>query len=233
MRRAAAVSLRDKPATVPAEGPCPRGSFAMSVIEAIGYLGVGLVFVTFYMRTMVPLRVVAIASNLVLILYGFAAPVYPILVLHLVLLPLNLLRLHQMNQLIRQVRAAAAGSLSLDWLKPFTVQRRAQAGEVLFRKGDVADEMFFVVSGRLRLLESGVELGAGAVVGELGLLAPGRLRTQALQCVEDAALLRIGYDRVEQLYFQNPRFGFYFLRLTTARLFQNLAALEQRLEARS
>jgi CRP-like cAMP-binding protein len=137
-----------------------------------------------------------------------------------------------MNQLIRQVRAASAGDLSLDWLKPFSVERRVKAGEVLFREDDVADEMFFVVSGRLRLHDSGVELHPGAVVGELGLLAPGRRRTQTLECVEDATLLRIGYDRVEQLYFQNPKFGFYFLRLTTARLFENLAALERRLGQR-
>jgi len=204
----------------------------MRIMEAVGYLGVGLVFVTFYMKTMVPLRVLAIASNLVLIVYGFGAPVYPILVLHILLLPLNLLRLYQMNQLIRHVRAAAAGDLSLDWLKPFTVQRGVATGEILFKRGEVADEMFFVVSGRLRLRESGVELHAGAVVGELGFLAPGRHRTQTLECVEDAVLLRIGYDRVEQLYFQNPKFGFYFLRLTTARLFENLAALERRLEQR-
>jgi hypothetical protein len=202
----------------------------MNILELVGYLGVGLVFVTFYMRTMVPLRMVAIGSNLVLMLYGFATPVYPILVLHLVLLPLNVLRLYQMHQLIRQVRAAAAGDHSLAWLKPFTVERRARAGEILFQKGDVADEMFFVVSGRLRLRDSGVELRTGAVVGELGLLAPGRRRTQTLECTEDAELLRIGYDRVEQLYFQNPKSGFYFLRLTTARLFENLAALERRLE---
>jgi hypothetical protein len=28
---------------------------------------------------------------------------------------------------------------------------------------------------------------------------------------------------------QNPAFGFYFLRLSSARLFQNIASLEQRL----
>jgi hypothetical protein len=205
----------------------------MSIIEAVGYLGVGLVFVTFYMKTMVPLRMVGIASNVVLIAYGYMGGLYPILVLHAALLPLNVLRLYQMNQLIRQVRAAAAGDLSLDWLRPFTVQRRVEAGEILFKRGEVADEMFFVVSGGLRLRESGVELHAGAVVGELGFLAPGRHRTQTLECLEDAVLLRIGYDRVEQLYFQNPKFGFYFLRLTTARLFENLAALERRLEQRA
>jgi hypothetical protein len=32
---------------------------------------------------------------------------------------------------------------------------------------------------------------------------------------------------------QNPAFGFYFLRLATARLFQNIGTLEQRLAQRT
>jgi hypothetical protein len=38
----------------------------------------------------------------------------------------------------------------------------------------------------------------------------------------------VTYDQVEQLYVQNPAFGFYFLKLVTARLFQNIDRLEQR-----
>ena len=34
------------------------------------------------------------------------------------------------------------------------------------------------------------------------------------------------YDKVQELYFQNPTFGFYFLRLTTERLLQNITRLE-------
>jgi len=34
---------------------------------------------------------------------------------------------------------------------------------------------------------------------------------------------------VKQLYFQNPKFGFYFLQLTSRRLFENVARLEKRL----
>jgi CRP-like cAMP-binding protein len=89
--------------------------------------------------------------------------------------------------------------------------------------------MFFVISGRLRLRELGVDILPGALVGELGLLAPGRTRTQTLESVEKTELQRISYDRLEQLYFQNPQFGVYFLRLTTARLFENNAKLEQKL----
>jgi hypothetical protein len=44
--------------------------------------------------------------------------------------------------------------------------------------------------------------------------------------------MQIGYDRIKSVYFQNPTFGFYFLRLTSARLFQNIRNLEAALEER-
>jgi hypothetical protein len=199
----------------------------MSFEELIGYLGAALVIATYSMRTMVPLRIAGIASNVAFIVYGYLAGVYPALLLHIVLLPLNVWRLHEMLKLIREVSAAATGDLSMDWLKPFMDKRRLQAGEILFSRGDVADELYFVISGRLRLREIGVDIAPGALVGELGMLAPGRLRTQTVEAMEETALQRISYDRLEQLYFQNPQFGVYFLRLTTARLFENNAKLER------
>ena len=45
-------------------------------------------------------------------------------------------------------------------------------------------------------------------------------------------MLTITYDKVGELYFQNPTFGFYFLRLTSERLLQNVKRLERELEAR-
>jgi hypothetical protein len=57
-----------------------------------------------------------------------------------------------------------------------------------------------------------------------------------LRAVRGAAgiqlLIPLTYDKVQQLYFQNPTFGFYLLRLTTERLLQNLARLEARLAPR-
>ena len=53
-----------------------------------------------------------------------------------------------------------------------------------------------------------------------------------MECVETGIVLTITYDKVRQLYFQNPTFGFYLLRLTTERLLQNLARLEARLVTR-
>ena len=74
-----------------------------------------LVFSSFFMKTMIPLRVVAITSNagfvtyaLLGLKYGIFGRVYPILVLHSLLLPLNVLRLRQIKGLINAVNAALA-----------------------------------------------------------------------------------------------------------------------------
>ena len=42
----------------------------MSWVEAIGYLAALITIATFYMKTMVPLRVVGIVSNVTLIAHG-------------------------------------------------------------------------------------------------------------------------------------------------------------------
>ena len=39
-------------------------------------------------------------------------------------------------------------------------------------------------------------------------------------------MLTITYDKLLEIYFQNPEFGYYFLRLSSDRLLQNIARLE-------
>jgi hypothetical protein len=38
------------------------------------------------------------------------------------------------------------------------------------------------------------------------------------------------YDRLLEIYFQNPEFSYYFLRLSSERLLQNIARLEKIIE---
>lgn len=64
----------------------------MNFPEIFGYIASGLVLATFSMRTMIPLRLLGIASNVAFILYGFLAGLPPVLILHLILLPLNIYR---------------------------------------------------------------------------------------------------------------------------------------------
>jgi len=195
-----------------------------------GYAAVAASIVTCAMKTMIPLRVVSMICNALFVIYGFFGGVYPTLLLNLVLLPLNTLRLQQMRKLIQDVEAASSfGESSIDWLKPFMSSRKFRKGDIVFHKGDVADAMYYSVSGRYRLVETGIELPAGQVFGDLGLLAPGNRRTQTIECMEDGEALTASYQQVKELYFQNPQFGFYFLRLTSERLFDNINRLEQEL----
>jgi len=63
------------------------------------------------------------------------------------------------------------------------------------------------------------------MVGELGFLAPDNRRTQTVECIEDGEVLAITYDKLLELCFQNPHFGYYFLRLSSERLLENNARL--------
>jgi hypothetical protein len=204
----------------------------MNYVTVIGFVAAGLVIATLSMRTMVPLRIVGIASNCAFVTYGILFGSVPTVVLHTILLPLNIYRLREMLNLVKQVKVAAQGDMSMDWLKPFMSKRSIKAGDILFQKGDEADHVYFVVSGRLHLNEIDIDVLPGSVVGELGMLVPARRRTQTLECSEDGSLLEITYDKIEELYYQNPKFGFYFLRLSTGRLFENIARLERNLADR-
>ena len=192
----------------------------LALVGAIFYM------VTLMMRTIVPLRVIGIISILFFIAYGALAGAVATFFLYLLSLPINVIRLHQMLNLVKKARLSAQGDLSMDWLKPFMSQRKYRKGDVLFHKGDVANEMFYTVTGRFLVTEIGVELAAGRIMGELGFLSPKNRRTQTVECIESGEVLTITYDKLLELYFQNPEFGYYFLRLSSDRLLQNIARLE-------
>jgi CRP-like cAMP-binding protein len=110
-------------------------------------------------------------------------------------------------------------------------KRKYRKGDMLFRKGDPANEMFLVGKGKYRVLELGHELQPGEIFGELALLTPGYNRTQSVECVETGHVLTLPYDEVRALYFENPEFGFYFLHLVSGRLLEVVARAEETLNA--
>ncbi|HVY58918.1 MAG TPA: hypothetical protein VHA77_13785 [Xanthobacteraceae bacterium] len=65
--------------------------------DAVGFAAAGLVLATFCMRSMSTLRWVAIASNVAFIAYGYLGGLAPVLLLHLLLLPVNVYRLAQLR----------------------------------------------------------------------------------------------------------------------------------------
>lgn len=198
--------------------------------DGFGYLAAALTITTYSMRNMIPLRAVGIVANCIFIAYGVLTSSYPQLLLHSVLLPLNSFRLFQMMRLVTKVKVASEGDLSMEWIKSFTTSRHYAGGATIFAKGDVADAMFFAVSGNYRLVEMGLDIGAGDIVGEIGLVSPGNARSQTFKCTQAGEMLVVSYSQIEQLYFQNPKFGFFFLRLITKRLLENQGKLEKQLK---
>lgn len=185
---------------------------------------------TLMMRTIVPLRVIGIISIAFFMAYGLVAGAVGTFLLYLLSLPVNVIRLRQMLSLVKKARTSAQGDLSMDWLRPYMTPRKYRKGEVLFRKGDVANEMFLTVTGKFLVTEIGIELPPGRIMGELGFVAPKNRRTQTIQCTENGDVLAITYETLLELYFQNPEFGYYLLSLTSERLLQNISRLEGVLE---
>ncbi len=192
----------------------------------LALVGATLYVVTLMVRTIVPLRVIGIISMVFFIAYGALAGAVTTFLLYLLSLPINVIRLRQMLTLVKKARLSAQGDLSMDWLRPFMTPRKYKKGDVLFNKGDIAKEMFYTVSGNFLIKEIGIELPPGRVLGELGFIEPNNKRTATVESLESGEVLSITYDRLLELYFQNPEFGYYFLRLTTERLMQNIARLE-------
>ena len=59
----------------------------MSIGELSGYITSLLVYMTFYMKTIMPLRVIAIASNVAFITYASIEGLVPVFILHTALRP--------------------------------------------------------------------------------------------------------------------------------------------------
>jgi len=192
---------------------------------------VGAIFLvaTLLMHTIVPLRVANMIGCMFFVAYGALSGNVGAFILYLLLLPINAMRLRQLLNLIKKARIATEGDTSLDGLKPFMTERRYRRGDKLFEKDDAASEMFLTVTGKFLVREIGVELPPGRLMGELGFLTPNQRRTATVECIEDGQVLTITYDRLLEIYFQDPQFGYYFLVLTSQRLLQNIDRLQKQL----
>ena len=111
----------------------PSGIVALCSATLAGML----VIVSSFVRTMIPLRCLAIGGNLGFLIYGALHPSLILVLLHGALLPINIFRAAQMVRLTRRVQLAAATSdFSGVWLRPYMRRRRLRKNAVLFRKGD-------------------------------------------------------------------------------------------------
>jgi hypothetical protein len=194
----------------------------MESVDLLGYAASIAVLATFCMNTMLPLRAVALSSNILFASYGFVEHLYPVLILHTILFPVNLMRLAQVRQLGGGIRANTDADISMDKLIPFMRLRKLSAGTTLFRKGDIADRLFYIRDGTLEIGELGISSRAGELIGEIGIFAPDRKRMATAVCRTDCEVYELSEAKAKQLYFQDPSFGFAVLRLIIRRLLEDL-----------
>ena len=191
-----------------------------------------LVIVSAFVKTMIPLRWLAVASNVGFIVYGLTYPAPLMVVLHAVLLPVNLWRVWQMITLTRRVAASTADARQLEiWLRPYMRSRRFKAGQLIFANGDEADRLYFLASGTVVLPEVGRTLQAGQMFGEIAFFAPDRKRSSSALCTSDCTVLSIDEDTFRQLVYQNPDFGLEVLRLIAGRLSDDIRRRQARTPA--
>jgi CRP/FNR family transcriptional regulator, cyclic AMP receptor protein len=195
-------------------------------IVGAAWLHTAAAVVAAFSKTMIPLRVGSVIANILGVAVGAASANAPVFLRHLILLPLDLIRLREMRRLIASVRRAADGELNVEWLKPFMHPAALRDGAVLFRRGEAADQAFMLIEGEIELVELGAVLQPGTLFGEMALFTQSGARTATAQARGDCRLLAITYDQFEQLYFQNPRFGLYLVRLMVRRYESNLQRLE-------
>ena len=100
----------------------------MTYVTMIGFVAAGLVIATLSMRTMIPLRLIGIASNVAFVTYGALFGSIPTVMLHSILFPLNIYRLYEMLRLIKQVDAASKGDMGRTGSDPFAACKAPAGG---------------------------------------------------------------------------------------------------------
>jgi CRP/FNR family cyclic AMP-dependent transcriptional regulator len=198
--------------------------YLRDVVEIVAWAEALTAIGAAYVKRMIPLRSTAILNNVFGVAAGIGSGSLSTFIEHAVNLPLNAIRLREMRCLVASVREASAADLKIEWLKPFMHPRVLKAGSRVFSKGDEANEAFVLVEGRVVISESSAVLEPGTIFGEMALFTATGRRTASAVCTSDVRLLVITYEQFEQLYFQNPEFGLYLVRLIVRRFEMNHAA---------
>jgi hypothetical protein len=200
------------------------------IITIIGILAGAFYIASQFQKAMVSLRVLALVSNVLYLIYSpfhtdFQIThliVMPTFLVNLILLPINAKRLLEIIRLTKQIEQATVESPVTEWLLPHMRLRKHKAGDVLFRKGDKADEMMYVASGKLKLEGIDHFIGPGELIGEIGLFSSEKVRTLTVVCDTDCDLYHMTDEQIYRLYYQNPKLGFFFMRLIVERLLRDV-----------
>ncbi len=192
-------------------------------IEVIGWLASLLTVASYSVSTMLPLRILAIASSVCFAIYGFALGLWPLLAMELTLLPINIYRFWQVLSLRGKLgRATQASGSDFSVIQTYGKRMRITAGATVFENGDPVDRLYYLAQGRVEIEELNIALSTGDVFGEIAFFTDAAKRTATARCVEDAVVYGIDEKQFMRLQFEDPSFGMAIMRTITRRLIENV-----------
>ena len=199
----------------------------MTFVDMVGFSAAAASFVAFSAKTMIPLRIAAICSNVLFIAFGLLSGFWPSALLHTLLLPLNIHRLRAMHRLVHRIAVAArAGVFESEWLRPYMRRMSFTKGRTIFAKGEPAHGVYFIVSGQVHFPEVDEHAGSGLLFGEIAIFTDEGRRTLSCVCETDVEVLYMTNEELKELYFQNPEFGYHLVRLIVDRMKRQIDQLQ-------
>jgi len=189
----------------------------MDTVSIFGWIAAGLVLSSFYLKTMVPLRLVAMCSNVMFIIYAVLSDAPPILILHCLLFPLNLWRLIEAHNLRHKFAKALQVEISPALLLPFMQKCTSHQGRAIFQKGDNADNVYLVLRGQVVLQDSEHPIADGQLFGLLGVFSNERRHSDSASCLTEVEYGVVASEKFLELVTQEPRFENYVLRTIVQR----------------
>lgn len=188
------------------------------ILQYLGWIAMALTLCSTFSRTIIRLRLFAAYSNVLAIISSIAAGFWPNAVQNAIQLPLNIHRIREARRQVEKLKVAPVTGVHSSWLYPHARESTLSAGQVLFRKGDPGDRLYYLESGSILFDEINVEIHPGTLFGEIAFFTRDGRRTQTAIATSECKLLSIDGDQLKQLYFQNPEFGWHLIQLIAQRL---------------
>jgi hypothetical protein len=165
-----------------------EGKVTMCPPEYLGFAASTAVLASFCMSTMLSLRSFALLSNVLFIGYGILGHVYPVLVLHLLLLPVNLIELLRRRSL-HQIKLRTTGRQHGSSVTEPGAEPSIYGQQILLLRrtlDDIMSDPEFPRNASISVIEIAQHIAAQAAAGERNVNC---LKRSALDKVEQAARL--------------------------------------------
>lgn len=185
------------------------------------------------MQTLLPLRLIATASNVLFIAYAAFAGLDPIFILHALLLPLNIWRMLQQLQLRRSVRNTFVQPIDITKLMPFMTAEIFEDGSEIFQEGDPADRLYIVIDGEVSIDGMDKTIQKGGIFGEIGMFSTDGCRTVSVRAVGRVSTAWISRPMVITIFERHPDFALALTKLITSRMADNQKKLRAELPSHS